>query len=158
MSAECLSNFRETNNFLNVLMCEYAITDITKPVVAQGIISCSEIYFIGTSKHAVLHYPARLLVNCVTKSCYPDNKEWYRNLPIPKSFEIDANFVKVLQTIKDSVNPKTIRFFTPIEKIDRDASCADAELIEQTLTSVFDIKCTKSATLEDCNPAHNQYK
>lgn len=152
MCGKTSSQFSETSNLQRVMMSEYAIAGLAIPILAQEIVSCSAIHFIGKSEHAVLHYPARLLVNCVTESCFPENQQWYRDCHlIPKSYKVDAEFISVLQDIKEKVNPIQIKFFTPFVGIDKCASYVDAELIEDALKSIFvGIKCSQSSSLDDC--------
>lgn len=157
MSAETTPlKIEPTKLLLNVLMGEYAIAGNKECILAQDLSSCSEICFAGQKEHAVLHYPARLLVQSIANSRFSGTREWYRTHDIPSCFEIDTCLAKILQVIKDRVNPIKIAFYTPRIEHDEEASDIDADLIKLVINRMFTgIECQRLKTPEAFISFHN---
>lgn len=157
------ATFSETTKLCNIEMNEYAIAKIEEAIIPQDIISCSAIFFEGKDTHAVIHYPAGLLINFVAYMQFENNKDWYRTSPIKSEIDFAkvSGLNNVFDKIKTNVQPTRCGVFTPQVKGpcplggQQERQDTDSELIELMIKQMFrGIKFEKYESIGSFNNAH----
>lgn len=158
------ATFCKTIKLYDIQMNQYAIAEIGKAIKPQGIISCSAIFFIGKDRHAVIHYPAGLLINYVAHMQFENDKEWYRTQSIDYEQINFANvgvLNEVFNEITERVQPTRCGVFTPRGealfplKDQQERQAIDYALIKSMIIQMFPkIDFQEHNSIESFNDAH----
>lgn len=140
-------NFAYVDNEQAIDMSQYSIAEIGTRLSVTTISSCSCIVFEGTVQFAVLHYPARDIINYIKEKHYPSldpreidyfqGKSTQEINQFVEEYKNATQLNEVFQKIDSEVTPHNIKIFTPILDTEIGVCEADYFFLEKLISANF---------------------